>query len=116
MIKGDNSKIDENEKQVKTDSADVKDPLKDVVLMINKLLQTNIIKVDIKFEGLGVNIFDETGNEVLCVSYEPDTIFAEIDLPYKEVIEFRALGLKIRSKQSLIGLEQVARRLNENIN
>ncbi len=58
---------------------------------------------------------DENYKEILSIRYGGEEIAIEIDLPFKETILVKAFGLEIHSKESLLGLEIVSKRLLENI-
>ena len=79
------------------------DDLSKIINRVNKLLQTLIVKVQIKADGICFNIFDETFKEVMAVRYGNEEIFVEIDLPFKEIITIKAFGLEVQSKESLVG-------------
>ena len=98
-----------------TINAPEKSDLSKTIARINKLLQTLIVKMQIKADGICINIFDENYAEVLAVRYGNEEIFLEIDLPFKEVITVKAFGLEVQSKESLVGLEKLAKKIMDNL-
>lgn len=91
------------------------DDLSKIINRVNKLFQTLIIKLQIKADGICFNIFDETFKDVMAVRYGNEEIFVEIDLPFKEIITIKAFGLEVQSKESLVGLERLAKKILENL-
>jgi hypothetical protein len=89
--------------------------LSKIINRVNKLLQTLILKLQIKADGICFNIFDENYKEVMAVRYGNEEIFVEIDLPFKEIITIKAFGLEVQSKESLVGLERLAKKILENV-
>ena len=86
-----------------------------VINRVNKLLHTLILKLQIKADGICFNIFDENYKEVMAVRYGNEEIFVEIDLPFKEIVTIKAFGLEVQSKESLVGLERLAKKILENV-
>lgn len=86
-----------------------------IINRVNKLLQTLIVKLQIKADGICVNIFDENYKEVMTILYGNEEIFVEVDLPFKEIITIKAFGLEVQSKESLLGLEKLAKKIQDNI-
>jgi hypothetical protein len=91
------------------------DDITKILSRVNKLLQTLIVKLQIKADGICFNIFDETYKEVMAVRYGNEEIYIEIDLPFKEIITIKAFGLEVQSKESLVGLEKLAKKILENL-
>ena len=78
---------------------------------LNKIFETIVVKVQINTEQIAFNIFDENFKEVILIKYGKEEIFVEIDLAFKEIMTIKALGLEVQSKESLMALEKLARRM-----
>lgn len=111
-----------NKKTSSTENTDNKNPdldaktLYEVMAKVTEFFKEIVVKMKIIADGFAISVFDQDSKELVTVKYARQEILIEIDLAFKEITTIRALGLEIQTKESLMALELVVKRLIDNMN
>ena len=111
-----------NKKPSSSENTDDKNPdlgaktLYEVMAKVTEFFKEIVVKMKIIADGFAVSVFDQDSKELVTVKYARQEILIEIDLAFKEITTIRALGLEIQTKESLMALELVVKRLIDNMN
>lgn len=88
--------------------------IKDMLAKVSHIFEEMVVKLTIVANGVQVLVFNEEQKEQLSLKYGKQEIFAEIDLPFKEITTIRAMGLEIQTKEHLMAFETIYKKFMEN--